>query len=573
MSVRSPLEAPAEPARNRAGLGARLLRSAWPPIALAVVPMLVGVGYLIRYRGDWSLFGDGAYLELHVREIGVHPVLVGPFSRYGWSHPGPAIYAVLAPFYRVAGSSSRALAIGALVLNAACVVGIALLVRRRLGHAAMLATLVVVDLHLLVLGSDELRNSWNPYLPILPFALAVLLCWSLVEGDRWALPGAVLAGSFAVQCHIGYALPVAAVAVATAVLLLLPIAVRRWPGRPVASVSAGPPAASASVPARRRGLPVLVAVVGLVLIWLPPLIEQFTRSPGNITAVVRYFRSTRPTATWGQGWRWMAGDLGALPARLTGHELSVGPAGVPQGPGWAAVLAVVLFAAALVVGGRSPGPVRSLGVLTATTAVIGVVAVSRIVGAPYDYLAAWTLVAGLLLWTVVGAVATSLLVDLISRRSTGRSGAPTGAVARTGTAAGALAALVALAVVVVPLSRPQWRPDTAWTYTDGVTPSLRDSVVRWLGPDAGTVAVSAAPRSATEFFAVQNRTAGLYLALVKSGVDAQLPDGWRGAVGDHYVDRFGAARRSLSVATLGGTPPLGQHEVARAGTFVVYGSG
>jgi hypothetical protein len=50
-----------------------------------------------------------------------------------------------------------------------------------------------------------LRDPWNPYLPLLPFALYVVLCWAAICGDAWAVPVAVLPASLAVQSHVGIA--------------------------------------------------------------------------------------------------------------------------------------------------------------------------------------------------------------------------------------------------------------------------------------------------------------------------------------------------------------------------------
>ena len=62
---------------------------------------------------------DHALTELQVRDVGHHPVLVGLYSRGDWSHPGPALFYLLAPFYRLVGGASIGMNLGALAITAA----------------------------------------------------------------------------------------------------------------------------------------------------------------------------------------------------------------------------------------------------------------------------------------------------------------------------------------------------------------------------------------------------------------------------------------------------------------------
>jgi hypothetical protein len=176
-------------------------------------------------------------------------------------------------------------------------------------------------------------------------------------------------------------------------------------------------------------------------------------------------------------------------------------------------------------------------ILATVVAAVGLISIRRISGPLYPYLAAWTLVAGLLLWSAYGA----------------------GLLARTPvTTLGALIAIVALVVPAVPSMHGQARAETAWVYTDGVTPQLRAGVVAWLGSQPGVVRLDARPRSAAEFLDVRNRFAALLLALRKSG--------------DRYVSRAATATTTLSLMAAGAEAPAGQEPVARAGPFLVYGS-
>ena len=57
--------------------------------------------------------------------MGRHPVLIGLYSRDGWSHPGPLLYYTLALPYRLTGGNPAGLLVGALAVNGAAVGGMA----------------------------------------------------------------------------------------------------------------------------------------------------------------------------------------------------------------------------------------------------------------------------------------------------------------------------------------------------------------------------------------------------------------------------------------------------------------
>src|SRR5690606_16795832 len=68
--------------------------------ALVVLPVVVAI--VAALTSDHQLAGDWALLELRVRDVGTSDTpLVGPFSRYGWNHPGPLLFWLLAIPYRL----------------------------------------------------------------------------------------------------------------------------------------------------------------------------------------------------------------------------------------------------------------------------------------------------------------------------------------------------------------------------------------------------------------------------------------------------------------------------------------
>ena len=171
-------------------------------------------------RTDVFLSADLATTEMLTRDVGSHSPSLGPFSRDGWFHPGPALFYVLAPSYRLFGSDGSALAVGAVVVNALSVAAVGLLARRRGGTGLMLAALLGVAVLMHALGPTFLATPWNVYVTVLPYAALLFTIWAVVAGERWALPVATLLTSFLMQTHVGYvalALPLLAAGVAWAV--------------------------------------------------------------------------------------------------------------------------------------------------------------------------------------------------------------------------------------------------------------------------------------------------------------------------------------------------------------------
>ncbi len=132
----------------------------------------------------------------------------------------------------------------------------------------------MLTLSVRTMGDDFIRDSWNPHLPVLPLLAGVLLVWTAVRGDAWALPLAVVPLSLAVQSHVGL---VPAVAAVIAVLVVRAAGAGGAALR--ARTSAGDPGRRSVLP--RRWLVAAVARSPRGLLWLPTVVEQVTTTPGN----------------------------------------------------------------------------------------------------------------------------------------------------------------------------------------------------------------------------------------------------------------------------------------------------
>jgi len=250
-------------------------------------------------------------MELGVRRVADgHPPTVGAYSRFGWYHPGPAVYYLLAGPYLLLGRSSMALPVGALAVNAVCLAAVALLVRRHRGLLPALWALLVCLVYLRQLPESFLLEVWNPYLPMLPFLVAALLCWAALQGDRWSLPVALVILSACVQVHVSYAVGAAALVAVTAVLLGW-LRVRRSVPLPTA-----------------RGW--AIGGAATLLVWLPPIWQQLTSHvEGNMSALADSLGEHAPGSP---GLDAAARLVGTERGRLPAFVLGIRPGSPVAGP-------------------------------------------------------------------------------------------------------------------------------------------------------------------------------------------------------------------------------------------------
>ena len=72
---------------------------------------------------------------------------VGAYSRFGWHHPGPALFYLLAPFYLLGGSTEVALSAGAISINLISLLAVAWALFRASATPALgIAMLVTIGL-------------------------------------------------------------------------------------------------------------------------------------------------------------------------------------------------------------------------------------------------------------------------------------------------------------------------------------------------------------------------------------------------------------------------------------------
>ena len=273
---------------------------------VGAVPMLVAVIALSRFT--WHPVGDLAQAMLRQYSFWSDPPLVGPAGRIGpfggqGNHPGPLMFWITWPAWKILGSSSWAYQASVALITLLAYCATVMVVHRRGGWPVALVIATVGAVLMRSFGPVALTQPWNPYLPLIPFLLFVVLCWLALCGHVRLLPGAVAAGSFCVQCHVGYApAAVAGLAISIGGLFLLRIG-DGWESRRRGALPPSHDAKHRATPDEmlvevtpRVGYKRLFvwsgvsALVGVIL-WIPPILDQLNHRPGNMRILLDTYRT------------------------------------------------------------------------------------------------------------------------------------------------------------------------------------------------------------------------------------------------------------------------------------------
>lgn len=249
-------------------------------VTIAVVAWLAVPHYFaaVPPRHTW---GDGALLELYTHYVHEGVWELGPYSRYGWYHPGPLLFRLLWPLYEHAGLHPFALNGGALLINLGSV-ALSLWLALRHGRTG---TVMALGLGLLVLtlrSGDTVLSFWNPHIVILPMVAFLLSTAAAAQGDVRAWLPFVLTGSLLAQTHVSV-VPVVAVCGAYGLA-------RHWRTWFLPHPHA---------PAERYPVAWLCAAgLLLALLWWPPAHEALSSDGGNLAALWRFFAEARAGQPW-----------------------------------------------------------------------------------------------------------------------------------------------------------------------------------------------------------------------------------------------------------------------------------
>lgn len=353
--------------------------------ALVVVAVVVSAA-----RGTSPMFpvSDEAMTEIYTLHALHGNQFTGPYSRFGWHHPGPAYFYFLAPFYVASGRLTAGLNAGALVSNLLTMAITGWALGRRRQYAALTCLAILTALY--VGRLDEMvASAWTAHVAVLALVAVTVTAAAVAAGDYALLPVMLAVGSFAVQTHlaVGPAVAVASLVAAGALFARM----RTHPEERVTL---------------RRSMAAAAIVVGTL--WALPTAEALSNRGGNVAVLLEFFENSdagvsvlRATMTW-------ADSLTAI-ARL---NLEI-PRGQPFRPFGGLLTGALAALEVGVLGGIIISTWRrrqfsfwlaSLGLLTSTAALL---AVARIPEEIADHQVFWISSLGLVNATVILGFAAS----------------------------------------------------------------------------------------------------------------------------------------------------------------------
>jgi hypothetical protein len=285
----------------------------------------VAAALAARLGADHTAGGDFAALEVGVREALGFDRLLGPYSRFRWSHPGPSLLYALAPFYALDGERIGGLSLGAATINLVAFASAIEVVRRWLGAASALWAAGLLGCFVLRFGVAQFRSPWNPTMTIGPTVLALVLAAAVLAGRSSWYPAFLAAGSFAVQAHVGTGVFVAILGLATT---------------------------AAAIRDDRRTVSWWLVGIVVGVFWAPVAVEQVRGPDGNVAALAGFFTDgTAPQPT--------GAVLRAVVSVLDPASPTVGRSVGPDGPN---------------VPARSPVPGQLAGMASLPIVVLGIAA-------------------------------------------------------------------------------------------------------------------------------------------------------------------------------------------------------
>ena len=366
---------------------------------IAGLAFLPGLLEMLRHGvPDVLLTGDGATLELRTLNAAHGKQWLGPYSRFLWGHPGPAMFYLALPFYEVLHQRGSALNVFAFASGLASSIALGLIAKALRGTFVALVITVLFGVYALVGAPYAMSSAWNPTVPMLPFALLVMLGVRLAvgKGTVAVLLGFVGVGSAVVQTHLAYAPAVVALGV---VALIWSRARRlpRWLGRR-GRLSAAP--TTPSIAKERLPAWSLLAALGLFgLCWALPIEENVMVRPGNLSTLWSFFSSPhRAEHSWGVAWFQVFRQMAVMPLAL-GQVLGIAPGGEL---GWPAARLFGVSELALVSGAFTVAVLRKDEILAALAVVVTAVffaalaSIREIRDEIQPYLVVWTSTLGFL---------------------------------------------------------------------------------------------------------------------------------------------------------------------------------
>ncbi|MCK9736546.1 hypothetical protein [Pseudomonas syringae] len=231
--------------------------------ALAIlIQLLTGSDQVLYWKSDYAIFLiDMYHASKFDQEIGIS-------SRFGWAHPGPFNYYMLAPWYSLFGEKEIGLILGTFLYNIGFIAASTWTVAKisdRKTAALFLTTLVIYST--IALGAKVFLDVLLPYSTIFPWIFALCISIAIIQKHSYFIPLLALTLSCVTQMHVAFWMPAVVLGLSTLAGSLLH-----------------------KKPERSEILLWIAAACLFAITWIPPLHEF-----NNISKIFGFFTS-RPSS-------------------------------------------------------------------------------------------------------------------------------------------------------------------------------------------------------------------------------------------------------------------------------------
>jgi hypothetical protein len=369
-----------------------------PFVLCAAIAVFVAAAVLsTRTAPETYPVADTATTSIATLQAARGNLAVGSYSRFGWNHPGPLLYQILAGPYELSGRREIAIKWAALALNVAWLGGLLAIVGRRAPGLAV--TIAVALVPLLWREQRLLFSAWNPFVTVLALACGVAAAADLAAGRAWrtrlGLTCLVVPLSFCVQAHVGLVVP----SIVCVLVAACGLARRDTPDD------------APTWPTIRAGL--LIGAAVAAALWLTPLVAELRQRPGNLASLIEFLvKDVQPRSTWARA---IAGaaymTIGPfLPSWVVLYDEV--PHDTPAWLPWTFALLIVGVITATVRAHRQGRRYETaFGAACALTSLAVVAAARGVVGPLSDYLLLWATAIGALDLAVVLAALVPAVFD------------------------------------------------------------------------------------------------------------------------------------------------------------------
>jgi len=368
----------------------------WGALFMLLLPFMAALFYVLASGvPDLSTSGDAALLEISTRNLASGKSLTGPYSRFGFHHPGPAYFLARIPLYFLFDSSSSSSYLTVSLISMLSLGGIFLLIRRNAGSITSIAFCLIAALYLRSIQPAIWLSEWNAFVVILPLFITVIAFAAVGSGLHRYLPLAVLSGSFVAQTHIGTFPVVVITSIAAGTLYFVPKGIL-LPGEAERSTCGSP------------GKSLIIAIVLLAALWSPVAVEQVSSgSNGNVTTILSYLKDNKPepvTSEAVESWGSAAScvEISTLNPEFLRKTNSLG---IVQIAALAIRFSSLILCLILLKRKGGSRFIASLCLLVLTLHVVTFLSILQIRGVPHSYLFTWISFIGPASWVAIaGAV-------------------------------------------------------------------------------------------------------------------------------------------------------------------------